>query len=184
VLGLRSTWISVGVIRLDRPSSGTVAFGASARLSGIVRFLGTPRLASSQDGSAWSAGSEVTFDKNGIVTADVTPARTMRYRLEAEGSASPALLVQVTPRIQLTRPTAVDPTTLRGTVRPRLTGAVVAIERRKGTSWVVVGETTVAANGAFALTLDAIVPAGAYRARVSATNGLAAGMSPILQVAG
>ena len=183
-LGLRSTWITVGVIRLDRPSSSSVAFGSSARMSGVVRFLGTPRLASSLDGSSWSAGTEVTFDKNGIVTADVTPTRTLRYRLEAEGAASPALLVQVTPRIQLKRPTALDPTTLRGTVRPRLTGAVVAIERRKGMSWIPVGETRVDATGAFALTLDAVVSAGAYRARVSATNGLAAGTSPTLQVTG
>ena len=182
-LGLRSTWITVGVIRLDRPSVGTVTLGSSARMAGIVRFLGTPRLASSPDGSSWSPGTEVTFDKNGIVTADVTPERTMRYRLVAEGRASPAVLVQVAPRIQLARPSAVDPTTLRGTVRPRLTGAVVAIERRKGTSWVVVGETTVAAGG-FSLTLDAVVPAGAYRARVSATAGYAAGTSPILQVSG
>ena len=183
-LELRSTWITVGVIRLDRPSSGTVAFGSSARFSGVARFLGTPRLASSADGASWRAGSEVTFDKNGIVTADVTPARTMRYRLEAEGGASPALLVQVTPRIQLLRPSAVDPTTLRGTVRPRLNGAVVVIERRKGAAWAVVGETFVGTGGAFALTLDAVVPAGAYRARISATNGLAAGTSPTLQVTG
>jgi stage II sporulation protein D len=182
-LGLRSTWITIGVIRLDRPSLGTVTLGSSARMTGIVRFLGTPRIASSPDGSSWSAGTAVTFDKNGIVTADVTPERTMRYRLEAEGGASPAVLVQVAPRVQLTRPTAVDPTTLRGTVRPRLTGALVAIERRKGTSWVVVGETTVVA-GRFALTLDAVVPAGAYRARVSATAGYAAGTSPTLQVSG
>ena len=129
-------------------------------------------------------GTEVTFDKNGIVTADVTPERTMRYRLEAEGRASPAVLVQVAPRIQLARPSAVDPTTLRGTVRPRLTGAVVAIERRKGTSWVTIGETTVDAGGLLRSTLDAVVPAGAYRARVSATAGYAAGTSPILQVSG
>ena len=182
-LGLRSTWITVGVIRLDRPSVGTVTLGSSARMTGIARFLGTPRLASSPDGVSWSAGTEVTFDKNGIVTTDVTPERTMRYRLEAEGGASPAVLVQVAPRIQLARPTAVDPTTIGGTVRPRLTGAVVSIERRKGTSWVVVGETTVTA-GTFALTLDAVVPTGAYRARVSATAGFAAGTSPILQVSG
>ena len=182
-LGLRSTWITFGVIRLDRPSIGTVTLGSSARMTGVVRFLGTPRLASSPDGVSWSARTDVTFDKNGIVTADVTPERSMRYRLEAEGGASPAVLVQVAPRIQLTRPTAVDPTTIRGTVRPRLTGAVVSLERRKGTSWVLVGETTVAA-GAFALTLDAVVPAGAYRARVSATAGFAAGTSPTLQVTG
>ena len=50
-LGLRSTWITVGVIRLDRPSTSAVAFGSTARLAGIVRGLGTPRLASSPDGA-------------------------------------------------------------------------------------------------------------------------------------
>jgi stage II sporulation protein D len=183
-LGLRSTWITVGVLRLDRPAVGTIPFGSAARLSGVVRFLGTPRLASSPDGSSWSAGTEVTFDKFGVVTADVSPTRSMRYRLEAEGGASPALLVQVTPRLLLTRPTALDPTTLRGTVRPRLGGAVVRLERRRGTAWAVVGQTTVDAAGAFAFTLDAAVPAGAYRAVTAATNGLAAGTSPILQLTG
>ena len=182
-LGLRSTWITVGVLRLDRPSTGTIAFGSAAQLTGLARFLGTPRLASSPEGSSWSAGTEVTFDKTGIVTADVKPTRTTRYRLEAEGGASPALLVLVTPRIQLARPTASDPTTLRGTVRPRLVDAVVAIERRKGSAWALVGETTVDAAGSFALTLDGAVPAGVYRARIAATNGLAAGTSPVLQVA-
>jgi SpoIID/LytB domain protein len=183
-LGLRSTWITVGVIRLDRPASATVSFGSPARLTGIVRFLGTPRLASSFDGSAWSPGTEVTFDRNGVVTAEVKPVRTTRYRLEAEGGASPALLVQVSPRLQLARPSAVDPTTLRGTVRPKLPGAVVAIERRRGTAWVSVGETTVDGAGAFALMLDAVAPAGSYRARISATAGYAAATSPVLQVAG
>jgi stage II sporulation protein D len=181
-LGLRSTWITVGVIRLDKPSTSAVAFGSAARLGGIVRGLGTPRLASSPDGAAWIDAGEVTFDRTGIVTVDVKPVRSTRYRLEAEGGASPALFVQVSPRIVLTRPTAVDPTTLRGTVRPRLAGVVVAVERRKGTSWVTIGETTVDASGAFALALETVVPAGAYRARISATAGLAPGTSPVLQV--
>jgi stage II sporulation protein D len=181
-LGLRSTWVTVGVLRLDKPATATIAFGTAARLTGLARLLGTPRLASSPDGTSWSAGTEVTFDKTGVVTAEVTPSRSTRYRLQAEGGASPALLVQVTPRIQLVRPTVLDPTTLRGTVRPRLAGAVVIVERRKGSAWALVGETTVDATGAFAVTLDAVVPAGAYRARMSATNGLAAGTSPVLQV--
>jgi hypothetical protein len=67
-------------------------------------------------------------------------------------------------------------------VRPRLVGAVVTIERRKGSSWALVGEATVDSSGAFAFTLDTALPAGVYRARLSATNGLAAGMSPVLQV--
>ena len=181
-LGLRSTWISVGVLRLDKPSTGVVAFGSAARLGGVVRGLGTPRLASSPDGAVWSDGTEVTWDKTGVVIADVKPVRTTRYRLQAEGGASPAVLVQVAPRIQLTRPTVLEPTILRGTVRPRLAGAPVVVERRRGSSWVAIGEASVDASGAFMLELDAVVPSGAYRARVAATSGFVAGTSPVLQV--
>ena len=181
-LGLRSTWITVGVLRLDRPSSSAIAFGSAARLSGVGRRVTDARIAASPDGTAWARAGAVTPDAQGAIAVDVKPVRTTRFRLEAEGGASPALLVQVTPRIQLTHPTALEPTILRGTVRPRLVGAVVAVERRKGTSWVVIGETTVDASGAFALELDAVVPSGAYRARVAATAGLTAGTSPPLQV--
>ena len=181
-LGLRSTWITVGVIRLDRPSSGSVTFGSTARLTGVARLLGTPRIASSSDGSSWTDGTEVTFDRNGVVTADVKPTRATRYRLQAEGAASTALLIQVAPKVQLVQPTLAEPTAIRGTVRPRLAGAVVTVERRKGTGWVVVGDATVDATGAFAVQLDVAVPAGAYRARVAETAGFTAATSPVLQV--
>jgi SpoIID/LytB domain protein len=183
-LALRSTWISVGVLRLDRPSSDSIVFGSSTRLSGVGRGLGAPRLASSPDGTSWSPAGAVTPDAVGAIAVDVKPARTMRYRLEAEGGASPALLVQVAPRITLARPTQVEPTVLDGTVRPRLPGAVVAVERRKGTAWVTIGETSVDGAGAFRLELDTFVPAGSYRARMSATGGLAAGTSAVVQVSG
>jgi hypothetical protein len=182
-LGLRSTWLTVGVLRLDRASAGTVVFGGSARLAGISRGVGTPRLGSSPDGSSWATAVAVTLDTTGALTADVKPVRTTRYRLEAEGAASPALLVQVAPRITLARSDA-DLFTLRGTARPRIRGVVVAIERRKGTSWVAVGQTTIDAAGAFVFELDAVVPAGSYRARVPASPGYAAGTSPVLEVVG
>ena len=181
-LGLRSTWISVGVLRLDRPSADSVVFGSTTHLSGVGRGLAAPRLASSPDGAAWTGAGTVTPDAVGAISIDVKPARTLRYRLEAEGGASPALLVQVAPRITLVRPTQVEPTVLSGTVRPRLPGAVVAVERRKGTAWVTLGESTVDAAGSFRLELDALVPAGSYRARISATEGLAAGTSAVVQV--
>jgi hypothetical protein len=184
MLGLRSTWITIGVLRLDRASAGAVTFGGSARLSGVARGLGTPRLASSPDGAAWAALSPVNLDTTGVVTVDVQPVRTTRYRLEAEGSSSSALLIQVAPRVQLARPTAADPTTLRGTVRPRLIGLQVSIERRRGSSWAGVGDATVDAAGAFALELDTVVPAGSYRARLDASAGYAAGTSPVVQVSG
>jgi stage II sporulation protein D len=181
-LGLRSTWITIGVLRLDRPSGGPVVFGSSARLSGVGRGLGAPKLTASASGTTWAQVDTVAPDASGAVSVDVKPARTTRYRLEAEGGASPALLVQVSPRVTLARPTLVEPGVLAGTVRPRLPGSVVAIERRRGTAWVTVGEATVDGSGAFRLELDAAVPAGAYRARISASNGLTAGVSPLVQV--
>jgi hypothetical protein len=183
-LGLRSTWITVGVLRLDRPPSATVAFGSAASLSGVGRGVAAARLASSPDGAAWMPAGALAPDTRGLISAEVKPVRTTRYRLEADGGASPALLVQVSPRVQLTKPTALEPTVVRGTVRPRIVGAAVAVERRKGTTWVTLGEATVDAAGAFELQLDAVVPEGAYRARISATAGFAAGTSPVLQVSG
>ena len=183
-LGLRSTWLTMGVLRLERATRGAVVFGSSTRLSGVGRGLGTPRLASSFDGAAWSPVVNATPDSLGAVSLDVSPTRTMRYRLEAEGGASPALLVQVSPRLTLARPTAVEPGVLTGTVRPRLPGARVLVERRKGTGWALVGEAVAAANGTFELALDAVVPAGSYRARTEATASFAAGTSPVVQVTG
>ena len=181
-LGLRSTWISVGVLRLDWPSADSLVFGSTTHLSGVGRGLAAPRLASSPDGAAWTGAGTVTPDAVGAISIDVKPARTLRYRLEAEGGASPALLVQVAPRITLARPTQVEPTVLSGTVRPRLPGTVVAVERRKGTAWVTLGESSVDAAGSFRVELDALVPVGSYRARTSATEGLAAGTSAVVQV--
>ena len=114
----------------------------------------------------------LTPDAAGALTFDVKPVRTTRYRLETEGGASPALLVQVAPRLTLARPTAAEPGVLGGTVKPKLPGAVVAVERRKGSTWALVGEVVVDGAGAFTLELDAPVPAGSYRARSTASGGL------------
>jgi stage II sporulation protein D len=181
-LGLRSTWLTIGVLRLDRATLGPVVFGSGTHFGGVGRGLGPATLAASSDGSSWSSVATVAPDALGAVSLDVTPTRTTRYRLQAEGGASPALLVQVSPRLTLSRPTALEPGVLAGTVRPKLPGEQVAIERRKGTGWAQVGQAAVGANGAFELELDATVPAGTYRARMDATATLVAGTSPVVQV--
>ncbi len=183
-LGLRSTWITIGVLRLDRPTRGAVVFGTRMHLSGIGRGLGTPKLASSPDGSSWAPMVTIAPDAVGALALDVTPVRTMRYRLEAEGGASPALLVQVASRITLVRPTQLEPGVFTGTVRPKRAGLAVAIERRKGSTWALVGEAISDATGAFRLELDTLVAAGSYRARTAATTDLAAGISATVQVTG
>ena len=181
-LGLRSTWVTIGVLRLDRPSRGAVVFGSSTHLSGVGRGLGTPRLSSSPDGAVWTTVVSVAPDATGALAFDVSPTRTTRYRLEADDGVSPALLVQVAPRLMLAKPTALAPGVLTGTIRPKLPGAQIAIERKKGSSWVLVGEAVVDLTGAFELELDAAVPPGSYRARSAATAGFVAGTSPTVQV--
>jgi SpoIID/LytB domain protein len=180
-LGLRSTWISVGVLRLDQPR-GSVVFGSTIRLSGIARGLPSPALSSSLDGGAtWSAlGSSLERGLNGAFSLAVTPTRTTRYRIEVEGASSPALLVQVAPRVQLQQ--SAEPDTLGGIVRPRLKGAEVTIERRRGTVWEPLVETNVDASGSFSAGLT-LVP-GSYRARVAKTGTWAEGITPTLVVTG
>lgn len=178
-LGLRSTWLTIGVLRLDRPS-GPLVFGSSVRLSGLSRGLASPLLSTSTDGAVWTQAGMLALEPNGSVAAIVKAVRTTRYRIEAVGAASPVLLVQVTPRLQLVR--AAEPGAVTGTVRPKLSGAAVSLEQKSGSSWIRVGQTTVDSTGSFRAELT-LAP-GSYRARISATEGLAAGVSPTLVVTG
>jgi hypothetical protein len=178
-LGLRSTWLSFGVLRLDRPA-GSLVFGSSLELSGISRGLRAPFLATSPDGAVWARAGALSRAVGGDFAVTVKPVRTTRYRIEVEGATSPAMLVQVTPRLQLAAP--IEPGALTGSVRPKLAGETISIERRNGARWVSVGQSTVDESGAFRVELT-LVPGG-YRARIAATADLAAGVSPTLEVTG
>ena len=177
-LGLRSTWITVGVLRLDQPR-GSVVFGSTLRLTGVARGLASPVLASSPDaGSSWSVVGSLERDANGLVSVAVEPTRTTRYRIEVEGAASPALLVQLAPRVQLRA--SATPGTLSGSVRPRLKGTEVTIERRRGTTWEPVATSIVDASGSFGA--EVVVVPGSYRARSAKTGTWAEGISPVVAV--
>ena len=178
-LGLRSTWITVGVLRLDRPP-GTLLFGSSTRLAGVSRGVASARLASSVDGVAWTEVGTPARDATGAVSVDVKPLRSTRYRLQGAEAASPPQLVQVAPRVQLSPPNALEPTVLPGSVRPRLAGLTVTIERRRGQAWVEVATAVTDAGGRFRAELE--LASGSYRARVPAAAGLAAGVSEVVQV--
>ncbi len=107
-----------------------------------------------------------------------------RYRIEGSGTpgqvVSQVLLVRVAPRVRLTRPD--EPGVLTGTVRPRLPGALVRIERQRGSGWTSVDEVIADGSGAFRAEIDLV--SGTYRARVAAAGGYVEGISPVLAVAG
>lgn len=176
-LGLRSTWVTVGVLRLDRPAA-PVTFGGSVRLTGLARGVASPVLQASLDSSTWSRVGEPAVEPTGAVAFTLRPQRTTRYRLQAAGGASPAQLVWVAPRVELRQAAASG--TLEGSVKPRLVGAAVTVEWRSGSRWVAAAETTVDESGRFTVAIPAA--SGAYRARVAPAQGYAEGVTPALTV--
>ncbi len=184
-LGLRSTWINVGVLRLDRPK-GTIEFGATLQIGGVARNVVAPQLQSSTNGKTWTDLGPLERGVDGTFSTAVSPTKTTSYRIEAGSSAaqpasrvtSQVLLVRVGPKVRLSKP--VEPGVLSGTVRPRL-GAIVHVERLRGGSWVHVGETLADGSGAFRIEAQ-LVP-GTYRARTSPIAGFVEGVSPLVAVA-
>jgi SpoIID/LytB domain protein len=178
-LGLRSTWVTIGVLRLDQPR-GTAVFGTNVRLTGVARGVASPSLSMSATGNVWSTVGGLRRDASGAVATAVIPARTLRYRIEAEGASSSVVLVRVASRVRLVGPTPAEPGTLRGTVRPRIAGARVTLERREGAGWSAIAEAAVDRNGAFRVQLGAL--RGSYRARVAATEGFTENVSDVVTV--
>lgn len=178
-LGLRSTWATVGVLRLDRPRV-SVRFGSTLRLSGLARDVAAPTVAASKDGATWSTLGPLANDEDGVGSVTVKPQATARYRIQAKEAASPAVLVRVAPRVRLLPRS--DAATLVGVVRPRLDGAPVTVERREAGIWISVAETRVDATGAFSVDLAGIP--GTYRARVAPTGGYAEGVAVPIKVTG
>jgi stage II sporulation protein D len=96
-LGLRSTWVTIGVLRLDQPR-GPVVAGTPVRLEGIARGVEAPVLTSSPNGSRWTKVGKVDVDASGAASVVVKPVKTMRYRIEVDGAASAAVVVRVAPK--------------------------------------------------------------------------------------
>ncbi len=96
-LGFRSTWLTIGVLRLDRASRGSVVFGSTTHLSGLGRGLGATRLESSFDGAAWTTTASVVPDASGrrlvrrdTEPHDALPARGRRRRIARAARAGRA----------------------------------------------------------------------------------------------
>jgi stage II sporulation protein D len=176
LLGLRSTWFTVGVLSLTGPGSA-VAYGSSTRLSGIARGVGSVVLQQQVSGS-WQALGAVRRATDGSLALSVAPKVTTVYRLATGKIAAAAARVPVAPVVRLLTPRT--PTELRGTVRPALAGTSVAIQRQQGTKWLTVERASINAAGAFDARFQ--LTSGTYRARVPAGHGLVAGVSAVLQV--
>jgi SpoIID/LytB domain protein len=82
-LGLRSTWVTIGVLSLSRPA-GMASAGFPLTLTGTARQVKGPiELQSKVGGGPWSDGIAVDLATDRSFAIDVVPEATTRYRLTA-----------------------------------------------------------------------------------------------------
>lgn len=89
VLGLRSTWFTIGVLRLS--GGGTIDRGERTRLRVLTRNLGGVTLQRRRGSGSWSAMRGV----RGRATISVAPTRTTFFRLRSPAAVSAAVRVRV-----------------------------------------------------------------------------------------
>ncbi len=95
-LGLRSTWVTVGVLSLSRPG-GEVAPETTVTLSGRAEHVEDPTLEQRVGDGEWQPADEsLDLQPDGTFTVDVTPSATTQYRLAAGTVRSAPLRVVVT----------------------------------------------------------------------------------------
>jgi stage II sporulation protein D len=93
-LELRSTWVSIGRMALDR-SAGPVAPGTDVQLTGGIRGLKGVVYEHRLPGGVWQAGAPVRPAANGRFAFTVTPTQTTEYRLRSGLAAGPSLRLVV-----------------------------------------------------------------------------------------
>jgi len=163
LLGLRSTWFSVGELSLDG-ARGTVVYGRKVALLAQARGIGTALLQRRRAAGGWAtvrtvrAGARVT----------VGPRANTIYRLTAGRVRGPEVGVDVTPVVRVRAETT---TMLAGEVEPRSSGAVTVWRHAAG-GWCVVARPQLDRHGAFRSPVR--LRAGEYRVTVGGDDRLAA----------
>ena len=94
-LGLRSTWMSIGVLSLSRPV-GVLQPEASVTISGRATKVQKPVLEQRPlAGGTWQPGPPLALQPDGTFSVDVAPTQTMQYRLSSGTIKSGVLQVVV-----------------------------------------------------------------------------------------
>jgi peptidoglycan hydrolase-like amidase/subtilisin family serine protease len=94
-LGLRSTFVKVGLLSLSRPA-GAVAAGSAVTLTGTVRGVtGTVDLEQSAGDGVWTPGPALLPAQDGTFSVGVSPQQTTLFRLAAPGIKGQPLQVPV-----------------------------------------------------------------------------------------
>ena len=174
VLGLRSTWFTIGVLRLA--GSGTIEWGRSRAMPALVRNLSAVQLQRRPAGGTWLNVRAV----QGATTISANPRTTTFYRLRNASAATAPVRVAVRPQLRFTANQ--QPGSLRGTMRPVRPGRTIQLQRRTSAGgWRIVDTAVVNSDGIWRAVFN--VTPGVYRAySASPGGGLVPGGSPTLTV--
>jgi stage II sporulation protein D len=173
VLGLRSTWFSIGVLRVS-PSPARIEWGQGSRLSVLARGMPRSVLQRKRYGGSWENVRAVT----GRVRLEVAPRIRTSYRVASRYATGALARIAVAPKLRFRQEQTRS--SLAGIMRPKRAGTTVAVQRLTADGWKKVAEATVDADGNWRATLR--VRAGTYRAYAAPGNGLIAGTSPTLEI--
>lgn len=176
-LGLRSTWIDVGVLSLARTAAPAATYGSTVTLSGLVRGLDGVQV-EQRTVTGWQPLGQAAPDATGRFTIATKALASTDFRLNggtfAAGPVAGALIsVPVVPRVRITQ--SVDGSGLAGILRPAAVGTQIQLQYDSsgtGATWSPVGTATVAADGSFLASLPVRPQSGSYRAVVQDAAGL------------
>lgn len=174
LLGLRSTWFSIGALSLVKPSKA-LTYGVESELTGLARGLKGVRI-ERLAGRTWRSFVKVSPSSDGTFAATVQVKAPGYYRLTSGKVATAAVKVPVAAYVRLDAQSG----GLAGRARPVYPGTTVTIQRLDGSSWDDVATSALDAAGRFTAKLT-LQPA-TYRARIVPGHGLLPGVSAILRV--
>jgi stage II sporulation protein D len=178
VLGLRSTWFRIGLLKLV-PHESIVVYGDRARLTGRARSVGKAWLETRRAGGEWQKLRGLELTSASRFSTSVKPHVRREYRVRSTKGASNPRLVRVAAKVLFSKP--VDREELAGIVRPRRSGVKVTVQRLQNGRWNAVKSGRTKAAGDFSIAFE--VKNGSYRA-LARVPGLARGVSPLLEVIG
>jgi hypothetical protein len=175
LLGLRSSWFSVGALSLVRPAAD-LPYGTAETLTGLARGVTAPALESKVGAGAWQQVQTLAPGTDGAFSVQLQPGITTFYRIAAGTASGATLRVPVASVVTL----AAGASSLTGTVSPALTGGFpVTLQQLSGTAWTDVASGNAAADGSFTF---ATPGPGSYRVRAVTGHGYVPGLSPQLDL--
>ena len=176
VLGLRSTWFTIGVMRIT--GGGTINKGQTKVLPALARNLSGVHLQRRRlNESAWTTLREIS----GNVNIGAHPTVTTLYRLMSASGATAAVRVNVRPTVAFSA--EYTSRSLSGSAGEELAGEAVQVQRQTpGGAWQTVATGIVREDGTWSVDL-AVVP-GVYRAYAAPGGGVAGTSSTLTVVSG